>query len=175
MMNFKTWLENDLDDFFKLGKNHKIVKQDVPKVQNYTLELYRGFNGNFEEIKKEGDFYILNPKRSEQGMLWFTHRYISHYNPIQYAATHGDYFLTYPLKCKKHIQILHWDDGTTSETIPDDISKKSIRTENCQFYQGIELPEGWVFTYKTEKFIGCSNELRITKDMIQESKNVLED
>ena len=142
---------------------------------DYTLELYRGFDVDLNTLEREGNFYILSPKRSEQGMMWFTHRFINHYNPIQYAAGHGDLFLTYSLRCKKHIQTIRWSDGETQETTPQEILDKNIPTENCRFYSGIELPEGWVFSYKMEKFIGCSIKLKVTKDMIRKSKEVWND
>lgn len=173
-INFKQFIKEDntWDDFFSnIGKYH-IVKKDQPKVISYVLELYRGFNFNWDELKKENNYYILSPKRSEQGLMWFTHKFIVHYNPIEYAANHGNYFLTYPLKCKKHIQTTTWSDGQTQETTPDEFHKLETPTENCRYYNGIELPEGWVFSYKMEKFIGCSKELKITKEMIKRSSEV---
>ena len=185
-MNFKKFLEDNLwddffkdikednlwDDFFKDIKHSQVVKKDTSKVSDYVLELYRGFNLNLDELKKEGNYYILSPKKSEQGLIWFTHKFIVHYNPIEYAAGHGNYFLTYPLHCKKHTQTITWSDGHTTEQTPEEFQKKEVPTSNCRFYYGIELPEGWVFSYKMEKFIGCSQEIRITKDMIRKSSEV---
>jgi len=173
VMRFKQWLEAiDFEDMFGVDKNKprpKELRQDPPKVIPYTLTLYRGSR---HELQQEGDRLILDPNKGEQGLIWFTHQFISYYNPIQYAATHGDYFITYPLKCKKHIQRTHYDDGTHYDNIPQEIIDKTNPYENCRFYAGLELPEGWVFAYKTEKFIGCSKKLLITRDMIQKSSEV---
>lgn len=178
MKTFRQFLkENNLvdpwfDDWFKDVGKHKVVKKDPPQVVDYTLELYRGFDVDWNKVKKEGEFYILSPERSEQGLIWFTHKFIVHYDPIQYAASHGEWFLTYPLKCKRHIQKIHWSDGQTQEITPDDVLQKSEPTENSRYHMGIELPEGWVFSYKMEKFIGSSVKLRITKNMIRKSNEV---
>jgi hypothetical protein len=172
-INFSKWLETlDFENLFGSDwkKNRpKVVKQDPPKVIPYTITLYRGSR---EELQREGDQLVLDPNKGEQGLIWFTHPFISHYNPIQYAASHGDYFITYPLKCRKHIQRTHYDDGRHYDNIPQVIIDKTNPYENCRFYLGIELPQGWVFSYKAEKFIGCSKKLWITKDMIQKSSEV---
>jgi hypothetical protein len=41
-MNFKTYVETDLDDFF--NNKSKIIKKDPPQVKPITLMLYRGFS-----------------------------------------------------------------------------------------------------------------------------------
>lgn len=165
-MDFKTYIESDWGDFF--NNKSTIVKREPPQVKPVTLELYRGCH---PDSVKNG---IISPERSEQGMLWFTHKLITGYNPIQYAATHGDLLLTYPLTCKKHFELIHWSDGFVAEDVPVAIRDKSESTENCRFYAGYELPEGWVFTYKHEKFIGCTHKLRITPDMIRKSEEFID-
>lgn len=170
-MRFKQFLETDWDDFFK--SDSKIIQRDPPQVQDIVLPLYRGFNLN--TVQQENNIYILNPERSEQGMLWFTHPYIVGYNPVEYAASHGDWFLTYQLPCKKHTEKIHWSDGKTYDDIPDAIHQQTNNLENCKFHMGIELPEGWLFSYKHEKFIGCTKSLQVTRDMIQPSESALDD
>ena len=179
MKSFKKYLQENnlwddkLDAMFGNLRNSTIVSKDAPKTTNFTLTLYRGFDGNWDEIRQEGNFYILSPKKSEQGLIWFTHPYINAYNPVQYAAGHGEWFLTYPLQCRKHIQTVHWSDGSTHNDIPQEIQALTKPTENCKYYMGIELPDGWVFSYKMEKFVGSTIEIKITKDMIKASKEVL--
>lgn len=158
----------DFDDLFGADEDRpRIVAIDQPRQKDHVLELYRGFDVNVDELERRGEFYILSPKRSEQGLIWFTHNLIRGYNPIDYVRGRGSHILTYPLRCVKHAQTVHWSDGTTSNKIPQEILDMTEPTENCRFHMGIELPAGWVFSYKHEKFVGCSVELKILPNMLQ--------
>ena len=44
--------------------------------------------------------------------------------------------------------------------------------ENCRFYAGIELPEGWYFSYKVQKHIVCDTPIVVSPDMINVQKEV---
>lgn len=169
-MRFRKFIESDLDDLFNFTPKNVVRKEE--KIVSYTIKLYRGFNADLNQLEQEGDYYILSPKRSEQGMMWFTHPYIGIYNPIEYAKNHGDWFFQYSLPTKKHIEVQHHDDGSTYEGIPQYFQKLSQPTENNRYYAGIELPEGWVFSYKTEKFIGCSIKIKVRKSAIVPSDSI---
>jgi hypothetical protein len=168
-MHFKKFLENDLlDDLFTNFKHQPVVRRQE-KIEFFTLPLYRGFNGNLNNLHTEGDYYIFSPGKSEQGMLWFTHPYIRHYDAVEYAKNHGKYYFEYPLLAKKHIEVEHHEDGSTSNGIPKYFSKMANPTENSRFHMGIELPKGFVFSYKTEKFIGCTIKIKVKKEDVVES------
>jgi hypothetical protein len=151
------------DDF----KRNSIVARGEPIVEPYVLTLYRGFTVDVANLEKSGTDYILSPDRSEQGLIWFTHNLIRGYDPVEYVKGRGTHILTYPLKCKRHIQELEWSDGSTSTTTPPEFDELVNSFENCRYHMGIELPEGWVFSYKTEKFVGCSTRLKISPNMLQ--------
>jgi hypothetical protein len=167
-----SWLiKAQREDFLGLFDEpaRKVVRRDLPQSEPFQLTLYRGFSGNLDEVHRDSaGRLILSPRKSEQGMIWFTHQFIRGYDPIEYAKSHGDYLLIYPLSVIRHFITIHYDDGSTYRDIPPEILERSIPTENCRFHAGIELPEGWVFSYKHEKFIGCTMELPVTEDMIQE-------
>lgn len=173
-MRFAKFLENDFDDFFKdlFNTPQKKVLNKKEQIVYKTLPLYRGFDADLNTIKTEGNFYILSPERAEQGMLWFTHPYIRGYNPIEYAKNHGEWFMTYHLVVKKHVEVEHYEDGSTYEGIPDYFNKLTAPTENSRYFMGIELPEGWVFSYKMEKFIGCKIKIKVRKDQVVPSDAV---
>lgn len=145
----------------------KIVHLGEPQSREYVLELFRGFDVDPKALERRGGRLVLSPKKSEQGLIWFTHKLINGYDPIEYVRGRGNYLLTYPLECIRHFQKVHWSDDSTSTKIPDRILDLTEPTQNCRYYMGIELPEGWVFSYKYEKFIGCSIELEITENMLQ--------
>jgi hypothetical protein len=145
----------------------KIVSVGEPEQKTYVLTLYRGFDVSLERLERRGPYLVLSPKKSEQGLIWFTHNLIRGYDPIEYVKDRGSHILTYPLQCTRHFQNVLWSDGSTSTTIPEEILQLTTPTENCRYHMGIELPPGWVFSYKYEKFVGCSIELQITPDMLR--------
>ena len=155
------------DDFEDRTGRRKIIRIEEATSRSMTLELYRGFDADLDDIARTEDGkFELSPARSEQGLLWFTHKMISGYDPIEYARSRGDWLLTYPLICTRHYQRYWYDDGDYYDQIPNDILTKTVPFENCRFHIGIELPDGWVFSYKTQKFIGCEKLLYVDHDMI---------
>lgn len=161
---YKISQSNDfLDDLFQDVKSRKEISRDPPKVENVTLELYRGCY--IDPAKLNQPSIILSPKNSEQGLLWFTHKLINSYNPLEYVQGRGNFILTYPLQCKRHMQTVRYDDGSTYDIVPEIAYGEA--TDNHQFYMGYELPEGWLFSYKYEKFIVCNHDLTITPDMLK--------
>jgi hypothetical protein len=119
-----------------------------------------------DEIERRDGMMVLSPHKSEQGLIWFTHKLINGYDPIEYVTGRGKYLLTYPLDCVRHIQRKVFDDGSHYDAIPQEILDATDPTSNSRFYMGVELPEGWVFSYKMEKFIGCGIELLVSPDMV---------
>jgi len=144
------------------------------KTEPFTFELYRGFDANLDNLEKSGNSYILSPKKSEQGMLWFTHDYISGYDAKEYVAGRGEWLLTYPLNVTKHYDIVTYEDGSKENIAPDEINNQSDSLSNnrfrCMGNYCLELPEGWYWTYKTEKFIGTTNKIQVSKNML--SRNI---
>jgi len=159
--------QNTKDLFADFDISHrKIVEVQQPTAVPYKLKLYRGFDANLDDIHRHKNHFILSPEKSEQGLLWFTHKLISNYDALEYAKNKGNYLLTYPLDCVRHTQRKIYDDGSYRDEIPQKIQDATDPTSNSQFHMGIELPSGWIFSYKTEKFIGCSKELLITSGML---------
>ena len=154
-----------LDDLFDFSPR-KIAKTDPPRTESYTLTLYRGFDADLEGLEKSNDGYVLSPHKSEQGVMWFTHDLIRGYDAKEYVSGRGKYLLTYPLDCLRHLQTIHYEDGSSYDTTPQEILDKSEPTENCRFHAGFELPEGWFFSYKTEKFIVCTIPISVSPGMI---------
>lgn len=175
-MRFKTFIENSsLDSMIgditsQIKKRGKIVSRET-KVIPYTLECYRGFDVEPENLKMVGNNYVLSPSKSEQGAMWFTHKFIRGYNPIEYVSGRGDYILTYPLKCKKIFDQVKYENGSTEEVSAESVMDKVEPTENCPYacYGNfcLELPDGWFFSYKTEKFIICTKELQVSPSMLK--------
>lgn len=150
-------------------KPSKKVSVDPPQSKSMVLTLYRGFDVDFNKLQKSGSGYVLSPAKSEQGAMWFTHRLITGYDPVKYVTGRGTHLLTYPLPVKQHYQTVHFDDGSTRNDIPAEIQAQTNTMENCRFYQGFELPDGWFFSYKHEKFIICTVPIVVTADMIREN------
>lgn len=156
----------------ELSTRGKIIKKERV-IEPYELILYRGFNANLDSLKTSGNNYIISPKKSQQGMLWFTHKFITNYDPIEYAKSHGSLLLTYPLKIKKHYDLITYENGDTIKEAPKEIRDSIDQTENqpfmCLYFEYcLELPDGWFFTYKNEKFIGTTNTLLIEPGLIEQ-------
>jgi len=153
---FQDWFVEETE---RMKKVH-IVSKDAPFIENTTLTLYRGLNVDLNRLQKSNNSFILSPEKSEQGVIWFSQN-------INVAKGRGKYILIYPLQCKKHIQLIHYSDGRVYRAIPEEIQEKTISTDNCKFFSGIELPDGWFFSYKTEKHIICSVPLMIKLEMMK--------
>jgi hypothetical protein len=147
-------------------ESSKLVKIEDPSSKRIDIDLYRGFDADLRKIKRHENKLILSPHKSEQGLLWFTHKLIRGYDPIEYAKSRGEWLLTYQLPCVRHYVRKWYDDGSHYDAIPEEILAKTIPQENCRYYMGIEVPEGWLFSYKNEKFIGCTLELLIDESML---------
>lgn len=166
--SFKQFFENLFDDFFDKKEYSPVIKREEKTIP-YVLNLYRGFNANLDSLEQDENYYYLSPKKSEQGLIWFTHPFIRGYNHLDYAESRGKWLLTYPLDVKKHVQINTKKDGNTFNTIPEYFYNLSNPYENSRFYAGIELPEGWFFSYKNEKFIVCNQKIKVKKEWIRHS------
>lgn len=173
-MEFKLWLEDILDDMFADVKAN-IKKRGKPvhsqrKSDSYVMELYRGFDANLDSLEMSGDKFVLSPKRSEQGMLWFTHQFVRGYDPVDYVTGRGEWLLKYPLRTTKHYDQVTYEDGSVETKSPDEVVDKVDPTKNSQLScfgtYCLELPSGWFWTYKTEKFIGTTNKVYVSSNMI---------
>ena len=177
-MNFKLFVQESADDMFgdddfdiskmraKIKARGSVVdvKQESSKS---SLEIYHGFNNDPEQFN-----YEFDPKRSEQGLLWFTHKYIRGYDPKQYAKGKGRYLLTINIPITKHWNVVTYEDGTSEKIIQDELRNLSNPVENSPYLLSfddlIELPNGWFFTYKHEKFIGATQKFTAQKNQITE-------
>ena len=171
-MEFKQYFEAEwkkqtaFEKMFGDIPKSNVIKTET-KVMPYTLTLYRGFDADLDSLEQDEEYFYLSPKRSEQDLIWFTHKFIRGYDPLDYAKKRGEYLLTYPLEVKRHIEINTKENGETFNSTPEYFHKLSKPIENSRFYFGIELPEGWVFSYKNEKFIGCSKKLPVKKQSVR--------
>ena len=153
---FQDWFTEEMEK----SKKKYIISKDAPSSKEIIVNVYRGFDANLGELKRENNNYILSPKKSEQGVIWFSRN-------LNVAKGRGEYILEYPLRLKKHFQTVRFNDGSNYEDIPEEIIEQTHPTENCRFFAGMELPEGWFFSYKTEKHIVCSIPLLIKPEMIK--------
>lgn len=159
-----------LDEMFETSKPSNPISVES-KSEPYTLMLYRGFDFDPAKMVVRDGKYVLSPRKSEQGLIWFSHdmQRIWNMRAVDYAKTHGSYLLSYPLTINKMYDLVTYEDGTTSTRPPSDMEIPDS-TENqrvmCSMNACYELPEGFVFTYKTEKFIGCSMDLLVDPSMI---------
>lgn len=159
--------QDELSDWFDstlTEPQRKEISRDAPRTEPVVLTLYRGFDADLNALQKSGNQYILNTDRSDQGVLWFSCPNFQN-NALE-TATRGQYLLTYPLNAVRHIETIHYSDGSTYNNIPDAIHEQAQPTENCRFHAGYELPDGWAFSYKTQKYIICFQPLRIDPGMI---------
>jgi hypothetical protein len=130
----------------------------------FTLMLYRGFFGGVRPfLRVGGDSYVISPESFQQNVLWFTHPLIHGYDDyLDYARVHGTYLLTLPLLCWQHQQREVLNDGSRRSIIPAEIQGLDTTPEGAEgsrFWCGIEVPEGWFFSYKIERFLCCEREL----------------
>jgi len=157
-----SWYKLAQSDFFENFNipQRRIVKKDSPTTKPITLTLYRSFDADINKLEKTSNGFILSPEKCEQGVLWFS-------QSRNVAEGRGKYLLTYPLQAKKHYQTIHYEDGDTTDITPESFLDLVCPTENCKYFMGLELPEGWLFSYKTEKHIVSTIPIIITQNMIQ--------
>lgn len=163
--SLRDWFDSTLSE-----PARREISRDTPRVESVVLTLYRGFDADLDSLKKSGSNYILDTGRSEQGVLWFSCPYFQT-NALE-VATRGRYLLTYPLTASKYIETIHYSDGSTYNGVPQSILDKNEPTENCRYYRGYELPEGWAFSYKMQKYIICMHPLEISPSMISEHQTL---
>jgi len=168
---YKSSQSDFFNDLFKDTVPKKVDHIDSPRTEPNTLMLYRSLvSEDLSRLEKSGGQYILNPSTSEQGLLWFSHD-LSRHGGVQYVAGRGKYILTYPLECVRHVETIHYDDGSSYNRVPKEIEEKSDPTSNSPVYMGYELPGGWFFSYKMEKFIVCDHPLAVDPSMIQSNED----
>ena len=172
MKSFKEYTkENTFTDMFGDWENRKpskTIRVDPPQTTEVVLDLYRGFDADINSLEKQGDGYILSPHKSEQESIWF-----SQY--LRDAQGRGEWLLKYQLKAIRHYQRKHKDDGSYYDDVPEEIAAKETPIENSSIYGGIELPDGWLWSYKTQKYIVSTKPIYITRDMIKKDSEYNED
>jgi hypothetical protein len=146
--------ENGLID---RNKSYKIDYVESPSFRQEEMILYRGMDINLDKYSEN---ITLLPSKSEQQSIWFSRN-------KQDAIGRGDYILTYPLSIKRHFEIVHYDDGRTVERVPEHIEELTNPIEDCQYFAGMELPEGWYWSYKVQKYIVCKIPLSVNKSMFE--------
>jgi len=170
-MNFKSFYENLFDDDFDVESFRKerkdrgsIINKQRHK-ENDQLILYHGFDKDPQSFN-----YEFDPSHSDQGLLWFTHKMISYYDPYEYASGKGKYVLTYPLPIQKIYDTITYQNGSTKKEVPEELRRQYDPTSNSRIREWgssiISLPENWFFTYKTEKFIGTNKKITARPEMV---------
>lgn len=136
----------------------------------YVLTLYRGFDFDPDDVEVRDGKYVLSPKKSEQGMMWFAHGLQrTSASPIEYVSGRGGYLLEYPLEVRKFYDLVEMDDGSDrieppmGMEFPDSTQDQRVMCSGACY----ELPEGFVFSYKAEKFVGCTRELLVDPSMVR--------
>lgn len=149
------------DLFLPLITPSSIKYVEPPTAENIIIILYRGMDIDFDRVNLIDNKLRLSPSKSEQQSIWFS-RY------IEDAKGRGYYILEYPLNAIKHFERVHYEDGQVIGRIPSAIKEKQNELKDCQYHAGIELPDGWLWSYKTEKYIVCKTDLIVDRDMFQE-------
>jgi hypothetical protein len=138
--------------------------------ETYVLTLYRGFDFDPDEVEVRDGKYVLSPKKSEQGMMWFAHGLQrTDASPIDYVSGRGGYVLEYPLEVRRFYDLVEMDDGSERVEPPQGMDFPDPTRDQRIMCSGAcyELPEGFVFSYKTEKFVGCTRELLVDPSMVR--------
>jgi hypothetical protein len=134
------------------------VKEEVVLVNTVPLTLYSGFY-DLESMANDDGTYTMEPEGREQGLIWFAHSLFG--RRFMHYADRGDYLLKYPIEVEVYKNRTWYEDGSF-----EDKHVESEGTENSQMYGGYKLPEGFIFSYKMQKFIGSTKPLTFTKDMV---------
>lgn len=139
------------------------------KEKGIEIILYRNFDANMNEIDKDANGnWVISPRKSEQGVIWFAHNLQR--QPEQYYDRGGKYLLTYPLQATYRYVETMYDDGSSSQ---EPLTEGDIPTENSSTWAGYQLPEGFKFSYKTQKHIICEKDLVVPPNYITEAGNEL--
>jgi hypothetical protein len=157
------------DDLFKKDFTQKNLTNEEEKKESRTISLYRNFDATMDDVDrdKNGNF-IFSPQKCEQGVLWFAHDLQN--NPQQYYDRGGQYLLTYPLTVQYHYIEKTYDNG---DVIKEPVTDYDARLENSREWAGYNLPEGFLFSYKTQKHIICEKNIIASYDLIKEVNNEL--
>ena len=165
-------LDFDFDD-----ENHGKIINTKFSNKNINLTLFRGLRNLFDntqdnpELVVHGDEYKLDVDMYPDKLIWFTddETFATKYN--------GWGIITYQLPAIKHIKTITYEDGYTINTIIDlndeiesGYNRGLIKADPYKlnhFYRGIELPDHWFWSYKTEKHIVCDTDLIITQNNIK--------
>ena len=165
-------------DFGPIEPPKKIVNEEIA-VNDITLTLYRGLinlddnSQHNPELVIDGNNYKLSVDKYPDKLIWFTDNdnFAENYN--------GWGLITYKLPAKKHVKIVTYEDGSKrdyaiTEQIESAYNRGIIEPEpheNNHLYRGIELPDHWFWSYKTQKHIVCDTDLIITKNNLKINNN----
>ena len=172
----KKLLREGLMDFdFDVEDHGKIIDKKY-KTEDIKLVLYRGLRNLFDnkehnpELVTHGDDYMLMVDKYPDKLIWFTD------NPDFASKYNGWGLIEYVLPVKKHTKIITYEDGHKSneniyggEQVESAYGRGLIEVDpysNSHLYRGIELPDHWYWSYKTQKHIVCDTDLIIPKEDI---------
>ena len=173
--------QRELDALMRSPRKQVIKK--IRKVESVTVNCYRGFPYRSLErdlVDEDQEHITLSPQRAQEGILWFTNDLQRQglelsVGPKMYAENlvgDGGFLLTYPLKCTKHYNEVHYGQGEIANESPEELVEKITHTGEGQLRSlgnaVYELPAGWMFTWQVEKHMGCQTNLTINRNMLTE-------
>ena len=175
--NQQLQLHGEIDSFWEDEYIDTLRRRKIKEVSrisesaDFQIILYRGFDADLESLSRtsSGD-YVLSPERSEQGVIWFAHSLQR--NPEQYYLGRGRFALQYPIIAKAHYDKVKYDNGEVKLRLNEQISHMANDFENSRFMNDmdrtIELPDGFLFSYKVQKHIICEKKIYVPPEMISE-------
>jgi len=150
----------DREEARRLQTRKEIKKSE--KEEKRDISLFRNFDADMDQVEQdERDNLIFSPQKCEQGVLWFAHSLQS--NPEQYYNRGGEYLLSFPLTVLYRYTETVYDDGSIRK---EPVYNRDEGFENSPRWAGYELPEGFKFSYKTQKHIICEKVLTVPRKYI---------
>ena len=116
-------------------------------------------------------YRILDPQKSRSRAMWFTFNLEEGIgNPEQYARDQDmGVFITYPLKCTAHYDIITFNNGTTRTEPDEELSKYCDRNMESPMTiasgKVIQPPEGWMFSDLGHLI--ATKPIKVTDDMVE--------
>jgi len=167
------------DDDFNVPNHGKIIHEEKVS-KEIPITLYRGLRTQFDnskphpELIDKGENYLLEVDKFPDKLIWFT-------RDGEFAKGYSGWgLITYELLVIKHSKILTYEDGYKinefgygNENIESGFGRGIISANPYKLsplHYGIELPDHWFWSYKTEKHIVCDSDLLIPKNKVEVKK-----